>query len=105
MAAHGYVEDLGRVDQMWPWLALHHGDVMAVDAPHAAHPEQLTYQELDTRITAVSSAFRAQGICPGDVVALFADNSPRWLVVDQGLMRAGATSAVRGATAPSSELH
>ena len=40
----------------------------------------------------------------GDVVALFAENSPRWLVADQGLMRCGAADAVRGASAPVEEL-
>ena len=38
------------------------------------------------------------------MVALFAENSPRWLVADQGLMRAGAADAVRGASAPVEEL-
>jgi long-chain acyl-CoA synthetase len=40
----------------------------------------------------------------GDVVALFAENGPRWLVADQGLMRAGAADAVRGSGAPAEEL-
>ena len=89
---------------MWPWLAAHHADVMAVDAPHAAHQERFTYAELEARIRAVAAALRALGVGPGDVVGLFAENSPRWLVMDQGLMRAGATSAVRGAAAPVPEL-
>ncbi len=37
-------------------------------------------------------------------VALFADNSPRWLIADQGIMMAGAANAVRGATADPEEL-
>ena len=102
--ARSYVADLGRVDQMWPWLAAHHGDVLAVDAPHAMHPERFTYGEVESRISAAAAGFRALGIGPGDVVGLFAENSPRWLVADQGLMRAGATSAVRGAAAPVPEL-
>jgi len=40
----------------------------------------------------------------GDVVALFAENSPRWMITDQGLMRAGAADAVRGSSAPPEEL-
>jgi long-chain acyl-CoA synthetase len=40
----------------------------------------------------------------GDVVALFAENGPRWLITDQGLMRAGAADAVRGSAAPVDEL-
>merc|ERR1712138_348870 len=49
-------------------------------------------------------AFSQVGVGTDDVVALFAENSPRWLIADQGLMRIGATDSVRGATAPSSEL-
>lgn len=105
LKAHSHVDDLGRVDQIWPWLASHHGDVMAVDAPHAAHPECFSYLQLADRITAAAAAFRSLGVGSGDVVGLFAENSPRWLVVDQGLMRSGAVSAVRGAAAPVQELH
>ena len=61
LAARSYVDSLGRVDQMWPWLATHHADVMAVDAPHAAHPERFTYAELEARISAVAAALRALG--------------------------------------------
>ncbi|MFZ9974626.1 MAG: AMP-binding protein, partial [Vulcanococcus sp.] len=46
----------------------------------------------------------ALGVKPGDVVALFSENSPRWLVADQGLMRLGAADAVRGSGAPVEEL-
>ena len=77
---------------------------MAVDAPHAAHPERLSYQELAERIDQAAAAFRSLQIGSGDVVGLFAENSPRWLVADQGLMRAGAIDAVRGAAAPVEEL-
>jgi long-chain acyl-CoA synthetase len=37
-------------------------------------------------------------------VALFADNSPRWLVADQGILRSGGANVVRGAQADSEEL-
>ena len=86
LAAHQHVDGLGRVDQIWPWLARHHGAVMAVDAPHAAHPERFNYEELDARIRVAAAGLRALGIQSGDVVGLFAENSPRWLVADQGLM-------------------
>ncbi|KZR83243.1 Long-chain-fatty-acid--CoA ligase FadD15 [Synechococcus sp. MIT S9509] len=104
LARQAHVQSLGRVDQVWPWLKSHHGDVMAVDAPHAAHPERLSYQQLAERIDQAAAAFRSLQIGSGDVVGLFAENSPRWLVADQGLMRAGAIDAVRGAAAPVEEL-
>ena len=104
LARQQHVQGLGRVDQLWPWLEQHHGGLMAVDAPHAAHPEHFTYQELSHRITTAAAGFRSLGIREGDVVGLFAENSPRWLMADQGLMRTGAADAVRGSSAPVEEL-
>ena len=101
---HSYVQSLDSIDAVWPWLADHHGAVTAVDAPHAAHPERFSFGELAQRIASAAVAFRRAGVQNGDVVALFAENSPRWLVADQGLMRAGAADAVRGAAAPVEEL-
>ena len=101
---HSHVERLPRVDAVWPWLADRHGLIAAVDAPHAAHPERFNFGELAERISTAAAAFRRHGVEEGDVVALFAENSPRWLVADQGLMRAGAADAVRGASAPVEEL-
>ena len=101
---HGHVQALERVDSVWPWLAARHGTITAVDAPHATHPERFSFAELDQRIATAAAAFRRQGVQEGDVVALFAENSPRWLVADQGLMRCGAADAVRGAAAPVEEL-
>jgi long-chain acyl-CoA synthetase len=101
---HGHIQGLERVDAVWPWLAARHGTITAVDAPHAAHAERFSFAELAQRIATAAAAFQRQGVQEGDVVALFAENSPRWLVADQGLMRCGAADAVRGASAPVEEL-
>ncbi len=101
---HKYVEGLQRVDQIWPWLMKNHGDVVAVNAPHATHPETYTYSALSSFISNGAKAFKTLGIKNNDVVALFSENSPRWLIADQGLMRLGAADAVRGASAPVEEL-
>ena len=102
--SHDHVEQIGRVDQMWEWLRSNHGDVVAVDAPHASYPETYTYSELAQLISNAAEGFHRFGIGNGDVVAIFAENSPRWLIADQGIMRAGASNAVRGSSAPIEEL-
>ena len=104
LRGHNHVDGFTRIDAVWPWLADHHGTLMAVDAPHAAHPERFSFGELAQHIAAAAVGFRHHGVAPGDVVALFSENSPRWLMADQGLMRAGAADAVRGASAPVEEL-
>ena len=104
LLSHDFVEDLGRVDQMWPKLAENYGQIVAVDAPHVSHPETFNYKQLANRISTAANAFFDFGIRKGDVVAMFSENSPRWLVADQGLMRLDAVNAVRGALAPIEEL-
>ena len=32
LARQQHVQSFGRVDQLWPWLSDHHGEVLAVDA-------------------------------------------------------------------------
>ena len=99
-----YLEKITQVDEIWELLKLHFGDVLAVDSPHTFHPESFTYEELAENISKAAFSFSQLGVEPDDVVALFAENSPRWLIADQGLMRIGAANSVRGATAPPSEL-
>ena len=99
-----YFQKIGRVDQIWQWLQKYHGDLIAVKAPHAINPETFTFKELSDKISCIASSLRDLGIGRHDVVALFAENSPRWLLVDQAIMRLDACNAVRGASAPSDEL-
>jgi long-chain acyl-CoA synthetase len=47
---------------------------------------------------------QALGVTETENVALFADNSPRWFIADQGSMAAGAANAVRSAQADAEEL-
>jgi long-chain acyl-CoA synthetase len=92
------------LEQLWPVLARRHGDAVALEDSHATSPMLLTYRELGEAIERAAGAFAALGVQTGDVVALFAENSPRWMITDQGLMRAGAADAVRGSSAPPEEL-
>ncbi|MFM8258654.1 MAG: AMP-binding protein [Vulcanococcus sp.] len=95
---------LSGLEQLWPVLAERYGEAIALEAPHSQPPEQFTYRGLHQRIEQAAAGFAALGIGAGDVVALFAENSPRWLVADQALMRLGAADAVRGSSAPADEL-
>ena len=50
---------------------------------------------------AFAAGLRSLGVQAGDRVSLFAENSSRWLVADQGIMFNGAADAVRfSAAAP-----
>ncbi len=95
---------LTGLEQLWPLLAERHGEAVALEAPHAASPETFSYRQLQRAIEQVAAGFASLGLAAGDGAALFAENSPRWLIADQGLMRLGVADAVRGSSAPAGEL-
>ena len=95
---------LKGLEQLWPELVRRYGEQPALAAPHTRPPEAFTYRQLQERIEQGAAGLAALGVGPGDVVALLAENGPRWLVADQALMRVGAADAVRGSGAPLAEL-
>ncbi len=96
---------LQGLDQLWPELERQYGDAVALVAPHDTEDkETVSFSALRQRIDQAAAGFAALGLGGGEVVALFAENGPRWLVADQGLMRCGAANAVRGSSAPVEEL-
>jgi len=104
LAARDDWSRLNRIDQLWAPLASRYGEAIALEAPHATPPETLSYRALSDGIEAAAAGFGALGVTPGSVVAMFAENGPRWLQADQGIMRCGAADAVRGSSAPVEEL-
>lgn len=96
---------LKQLHDLWPELARRHGSLEALNAPHATPPETFTFAELEAAIDTTRTALQSLGLGGDDVVALLADNGPRWLVADQAVMSCGAADAVRGSTAPVEELH
>lgn len=65
----------------------------------------VTYRELGDRIDRFARGLVKLGIKPGDRIFVLADNSPRWIVADLGILAAGAVSVPRGGdtTPPESE--
>ncbi|WP_288260740.1 AMP-binding protein [uncultured Prochlorococcus sp.] len=99
-----FIKNLYHIDQIWEKLKFKCGDTLAVCDLRGKYKEKFSYSELADLITKVSFAFKNYGLVKGDVVTVISENSPRWLVVDQGLMRLGAINAVRGINSPSVEL-
>jgi long-chain acyl-CoA synthetase len=99
--------DYGSVKSLpgiWSIVAQKFGNVVALHDPHSKPEVKLTYAELCRNIQKFAAGLQALGIQANDHIALFSDNSPRWLVADQGIMTAGAVDAVRGAQADRDEL-
>ena len=53
--------------------------------------DTLTFAQLDDQVRRIAAGLAQRGIGRGDVVALFAPNSPAWAVAFHGVLRANAT--------------
>ena len=95
---------LNILSDIWATNAKLFPQQLALWSPHAQPEQKLTYQQLYNRIHNFASGLQALGVQPGDRIAIFADNSPRWLIADQGSLMVGAIDVPRGASAPLTEL-
>jgi long-chain acyl-CoA synthetase len=95
---------LNYLPEIWSTLAAKCGSVVALNSPHSKPSISLTYQEVATQIRLFATGLQSLGVEAHTAVALFADNSPRWLIADQGIMLMGAFNAVRSSQADTQEL-
>jgi long-chain acyl-CoA synthetase len=87
--------DLQTLPEIWAVVAKRHPNIVAVRDPHAKPEVAFTYTQLYERIQCFAAGLQALEVKPGNLVSLLSDNSPRWLIADQGIMLAGAVNAVR----------
>jgi long-chain acyl-CoA synthetase len=104
-------DSVTAVPDIWPIAIARFGDALALHDPHSTPAVHVTFRELYAQIQQFAAGLQALGIVPGDSedgdplrVAIFADNSPRWMVADQGTMLAGAANVVRSSKADRDEL-
>ncbi|WP_035989484.1 long-chain fatty acid--CoA ligase [Leptolyngbya sp. KIOST-1] len=97
-------QQLQALHEIWPRVAEVYGDVIALNDPHGQPAATLTYRQMWDAIRTFASGLQALGVENRAHVALFADNSHRWFIADQGIMTAGGMNAVRSATAETEEL-
>jgi len=90
--------------QIWEQGAQTHPDAIALHDPHANPPARISYKDTFEQINAFGAGLRSLGINFGDKVALISDNSPRWLIADQGILAIGAANATRSSQAERIEL-
>ncbi len=90
--------------EVWPIAAKQFSDVVALFAPHLQPQVSITYPEMYRQMLAFATGLQSLGVQPRTAVAMFADNSPRWFIADQGTMMSGAFNAVRSGQAETQEL-
>jgi long-chain acyl-CoA synthetase len=96
--------NLGSLPEVWRLTADKFGDTIALQDPHAQPEVAISYRDLIRQIEQFASGLQALGIQPQAKIALFADNSPRWFIADQGIMTSGAVDVVRSSGADQQEL-
>ncbi|XP_042437292.1 probable acyl-activating enzyme 16, chloroplastic [Zingiber officinale] len=101
---HPSLHEWRAVPDIWRSSAEKYGDHVALVDPYHSPPTELTYKELEKEILNFSEGLRVVGVVPDEKLALFADNSCRWLIADQGIMATGAINVVRGTRSSSEEL-
>jgi len=109
-----YLIDYDRVaavPDIWPLAIAKFGEALALHDPHSTPEVKVTFRELYGQIQQFAAGIQALGVAPGrdedgnpTRVAIFADNSPRWMVADQGTMTAGAANVVRSSQSDRDEL-
>ena len=97
------------VPEIWPILDQNVGQIIALDDPHGKPEFRLSYSQLWEKIQEFATGLQNLGIesttnSLPPRIALFSDDSPRWIIADQGILTAGAADVVRGATADPLEL-
>lgn len=92
------------LSEIWKLTAERYNNIIALHDPHAKPEVKITYNELAQKIQQFAAGLQALGVKPAAKVALFADNSPRWFIADQGIMSAGAVTVVRSSEAEREEL-
>jgi long-chain acyl-CoA synthetase len=90
--------------QVWQTVVAICPDTIALHDPHATPPVHLTYRDTVQQMTQFGAGLRQLGVQAGDKVSLIADNSPRWLIADQGILALGAANATRSSQAERQEL-
>ncbi|CAL4920093.1 unnamed protein product [Urochloa decumbens] len=98
------VHEWKAVPDIWRTAAENYPDLVAVIDPYHEPPTEWTYTQLEQEILDFSQGLRAIGVAPDEKLALFADNSCRWLAADQGIMATGAINVVRGTRSSDEEL-
>ncbi|KAF3887874.1 MULTISPECIES: AMP-dependent synthetase/ligase [Nostocales] len=96
--------NIESIPEIWPLAAKEFGSTVALHNPHSQPEEVITYTQLSQQIQQFAAGLQALGVKEGDRVSLIADNCPRWLIADQGIMTAGAANAVRSSQAEREEV-
>lgn len=99
-----YKDQWKVLPDMWETLAKIIPDNTMLTDNISPHTGTHTFKQVCDQVKSGAAAFQKLGVLPGSCVSVFAENSHRWLLAEQAIMKAGAYNAVRGKDAPVEEL-
>jgi long-chain acyl-CoA synthetase len=98
-------DTLTNCPELWAQLANLCPERQALIDDHLCDDKiNLSFSQMHQIVQKSANVFANLGVQKGKNVAVFGENSARWLMVDHGIQMAGGASAVRGADAPIDEL-
>jgi long-chain acyl-CoA synthetase len=97
-------KSLNNLSEIWAIAAEKFGEIIALEDPHAPIKVKLTYAQLFEKLKQFAAGLQISGVTADTIVSLFADNSARWFIADQGSIMAGAANVVRSSGADRDEL-
>ncbi|MGI8905430.1 MAG: AMP-dependent synthetase/ligase [Candidatus Sumerlaeaceae bacterium] len=92
------------IPQFFFEAAQRHANVVALDNPHGNPPDKLTYAQLAAQARSFGAGLAASGIAPGERIAFFSDNRPRWMIADLGMLGMGTVDVPRGSDTSTAEF-
>lgn len=95
---------IASLPEIWKLAQQQFGATIALKDPHSEPEVVITYTELYQQIQQFAAGLQALDVQAGSRIGLIADNSPRWLIADQGAIASGAVNVVRSAQAERQEL-
>mmetsp|Transcript_29486 Transcript_29486/g.85308 ORF Transcript_29486/g.85308 Transcript_29486/m.85308 type:complete len:801 (-) Transcript_29486:102-2504(-) len=100
---HPTLPFLSSVPELWEVLASQYGERTLLVDPYHEPPTNLTFTQTRDMVNNLAGALQQLGLDKGDKVMLLAEDSHRWLVASQAIMKAGGASVPRGLTSPPDE--
>ena len=93
---------MNSITDIWDGENEAHAGIIAVDDKYSNI--KLSYGEFNTIFHNFAAGLQFLGLEKDEHVALFSENSAKWLIADQAILKSGAVDVVRGSQAPVSEL-
>lgn len=76
----------------------------ALYAPHLKPSVEISYATMRDHVTSLAKGLLEIGLSPGDHIAFFADNGPRWIITDLSILTAGCVTVPRGTDTSTEEM-